>query len=317
MSERRSCRWVPSPQSTSSRSPPRRTSVAEVPRAAVGAEAAVPRKTRSRSTGADRSPARAKPSRRACWAVVTISAQSVATPIRHGSGGSVKSGHRGCPWRWLFSVAASRPAIGAVRARPTGAAGDGVGPGRPGDADLLPLNLRATDPGEEDRVPPREAAGLVVEPHPRHPPKALRRGAPRSPRGAHAGSVSTWPGRSSSTRGGSAHAAPTRPHAGRPEKSARRSTRACRPASPGSSARDRRRRTRRRTAPTARALRARRGACDRGVMERTSVRMVTERVFGVKRRLRRTRQSQNEPGGRSVSERGGRSWCYGTGSSRP
>ena len=47
---------MPSPQSTSRRSPPRRRSIEDVPRAAVGAEAAVPRNTRSRSTGADRIP---------------------------------------------------------------------------------------------------------------------------------------------------------------------------------------------------------------------------------------------------------------------
>src|SRR6187200_106387 len=58
MSERSSCRCVPSPQSTSTRSPPRRRSVAAVPRTAVGADAEVPRKTRSRSTGDDRNPLR-------------------------------------------------------------------------------------------------------------------------------------------------------------------------------------------------------------------------------------------------------------------
>ena len=49
-SERSSCRCVPSPQSKSSRSPPRRTSVAEGARLAVGIEPAVPRKITSRST---------------------------------------------------------------------------------------------------------------------------------------------------------------------------------------------------------------------------------------------------------------------------
>ena len=49
--ERTSWRWVPSPQSNSSRSPPRRTSVAGRPRRALGAEPAVPRKRTSRSMG--------------------------------------------------------------------------------------------------------------------------------------------------------------------------------------------------------------------------------------------------------------------------
>src|SRR5215217_6833680 len=49
--ERRSCRCVPSPQSNSSRSPPRRTSVAGRPRRALGAEPAVPMKSTSRSMG--------------------------------------------------------------------------------------------------------------------------------------------------------------------------------------------------------------------------------------------------------------------------
>src|SRR5206468_11522144 len=44
-----SWRWVPSPQSNSSRSPPRRTSVAGSERRAVGAEPAVPMKRTSRS----------------------------------------------------------------------------------------------------------------------------------------------------------------------------------------------------------------------------------------------------------------------------
>src|SRR3954471_23989686 len=47
--ERSSWRCVPSPQSNSSRSPPRRISVAGRPRRAVGAEPAVPRKSTSRS----------------------------------------------------------------------------------------------------------------------------------------------------------------------------------------------------------------------------------------------------------------------------
>ncbi len=47
--ERRSWRWVPSPQSNSRRSPPRRTSVAGRPRRALGAEPAVPTKSTSRS----------------------------------------------------------------------------------------------------------------------------------------------------------------------------------------------------------------------------------------------------------------------------
>src|SRR4051794_34686542 len=47
--ERTSWRWVPSPQSKSRRSPPRRTSVAGSPRRAVGAEPAVPTKRTSRS----------------------------------------------------------------------------------------------------------------------------------------------------------------------------------------------------------------------------------------------------------------------------
>ena len=48
-SERSSWRCVPSPQSNRRRSPPRRTSVAEGARRAVGIEPAVPRKTTSRS----------------------------------------------------------------------------------------------------------------------------------------------------------------------------------------------------------------------------------------------------------------------------
>ena len=48
--ERSSWRCVPSPQSKSSRSPPRRRSSAEGARRAVGTEPDVPRKTRSRST---------------------------------------------------------------------------------------------------------------------------------------------------------------------------------------------------------------------------------------------------------------------------
>src|SRR3954452_718989 len=48
-SERRSWRCVPSPQSKSRRSPPRRTRVAGSERRAVGAEPAVPMKTTPRS----------------------------------------------------------------------------------------------------------------------------------------------------------------------------------------------------------------------------------------------------------------------------
>ena len=51
--ERSSWRCVPSPQSTSSRSPPRRTSRPDGPRCALGMPPDVPRKTTSRSTGAD------------------------------------------------------------------------------------------------------------------------------------------------------------------------------------------------------------------------------------------------------------------------
>ena len=47
--ERSICRWVPSPQSIRMRSPPRRTSDAGRPRRAVGAEAAVPRKSTLRA----------------------------------------------------------------------------------------------------------------------------------------------------------------------------------------------------------------------------------------------------------------------------
>src|SRR5829696_3297178 len=47
-----SWRCVPSPQSTSRRSPPRRTSVAERPRRGLGEEPAVPRKSTSRSMAA-------------------------------------------------------------------------------------------------------------------------------------------------------------------------------------------------------------------------------------------------------------------------
>src|SRR4051812_45537912 len=50
--ERCSCRCVPSAQSKSSRSPPRRTRNAAGARCAVGIDADVPRKTRSRSTDA-------------------------------------------------------------------------------------------------------------------------------------------------------------------------------------------------------------------------------------------------------------------------
>src|SRR5687767_5246298 len=46
-----SCRCVPSPQSISSRSPPRLTSVAGSPRRGLGEEPAVPRKRTSRSIG--------------------------------------------------------------------------------------------------------------------------------------------------------------------------------------------------------------------------------------------------------------------------
>src|SRR5476649_826895 len=53
--ERSSCRCVPSPQSKSSRSPPRRTSNELGARRAVGALADVPRKTTSRSMARDRS----------------------------------------------------------------------------------------------------------------------------------------------------------------------------------------------------------------------------------------------------------------------
>src|SRR3954470_24807199 len=47
--ERRSCCWVPSPQSNSSRSPPARSSIAGSPRRAVGTEPAVPAKKSERS----------------------------------------------------------------------------------------------------------------------------------------------------------------------------------------------------------------------------------------------------------------------------
>src|SRR3954449_5649297 len=47
--ERRSCCWVPSPQSNSSRSPPARSRVAGSPRRAVGTEPAVPAKKSERS----------------------------------------------------------------------------------------------------------------------------------------------------------------------------------------------------------------------------------------------------------------------------
>src|SRR4051794_27844347 len=48
---RRSWRWVPSPQSNSRRSPPRRRSTAGMPRRAVGTEPAVPAKNSDRSIG--------------------------------------------------------------------------------------------------------------------------------------------------------------------------------------------------------------------------------------------------------------------------
>ena len=67
--ERSSWRWVPSPQSTSQRSPPRATRVAAVPRAAVGTDAAVPMNVTNRSIGAirqlrfrERRPSRTRPS---------------------------------------------------------------------------------------------------------------------------------------------------------------------------------------------------------------------------------------------------------------
>src|SRR5438128_1459375 len=47
--ERRSWRWVPSPQSNSIRSPPRRTRIDGSERRAVGADPAVPMKRTSRS----------------------------------------------------------------------------------------------------------------------------------------------------------------------------------------------------------------------------------------------------------------------------
>src|SRR5439155_15669923 len=53
MSQRRSCRCVPSAQSKSIRSPPRRTRVAAGARCAVGVAPDVPRKTTSRSTAVD------------------------------------------------------------------------------------------------------------------------------------------------------------------------------------------------------------------------------------------------------------------------
>ena len=51
MPERSSWRWVPSPQSTSQRSLPRAISVAAVPRAEVGTDAAVPIIVTNRSMG--------------------------------------------------------------------------------------------------------------------------------------------------------------------------------------------------------------------------------------------------------------------------
>jgi len=48
--ERSNWRCVPSPQSTSQRAPPRATSVAEVPRAALGTDADVPMNVTCRST---------------------------------------------------------------------------------------------------------------------------------------------------------------------------------------------------------------------------------------------------------------------------
>ena len=59
--ERSNWRCVPSPQSKSSRSPPRRTSSAGGERRAVGALPEVPRKTTSRSTAADRTRGSARP----------------------------------------------------------------------------------------------------------------------------------------------------------------------------------------------------------------------------------------------------------------
>src|SRR3954454_177571 len=47
--ERRSCCWVPSPQSNSSRSPPARSSIAGSPREAVGTEPVLPAKKSERS----------------------------------------------------------------------------------------------------------------------------------------------------------------------------------------------------------------------------------------------------------------------------